>query len=1091
MYDRVTSDLLGTGPPLPGLDRRSLPDGFTAAFAQISAIRIALRQPLDTLPEQLSERVATLQRLACTHEALLTSLPDREERVAAAFIAASAHQLVAIARRRLTTHPQSTYLTAKGISSDIAAMLLFMVAEATPDAAEVSRAIASNANRSVENELIGALRDLGLSRLSSLRQRPIPPLHRFPVHRAAAVASTALYRLILKGVHDLAEDVMADPRARTPASVNRFQEAKSLAILDGALPSTSDQQLVSAFPGPHHLASLLLSVAPVLQRSAVTRLDAPATLDSTGWRRHIRRLASRRPTLWKNHRGAISKGYLKPGVSSAVSFPTGAGKSTLAELKIIATLIARKRVVFLAPTNALVDQTATVLQDSLPDSRVKGKSVDDFLYSPDEDQTPDVLVMTPESCLTQLALNSSAFERTGLLVFDECHLLHGIGLSSDRRAIDAMLCLLNFAVCFPRADFLLLSAMMKNARVVAEWIQSLTGRPCLTLDLSWKPTRQLSGAVVYQRGRINSLADTLQSAREVNPTRQPPLAVKRRLTAVPMALFSLRQTWASRRTLDYSLQRLIAEHVQLGVNRFWRLTPNAVHVTEEIAAAASESGLRVLAFFQSVPNAAKAARTVSDKLGAADLALEEQEKRWIQLAILELGDRDHLYLKYADGRVTTYASSHHGLLLPAERRVCEALFRREGGLKVLAATSTLAQGMNLPCDLVLIGEDSRFDPESNERKILEAQELLNAAGRAGRAGQNAAGVVLVVPGRVVDIDIDKAEIGDRWGTLREIFGQSDQCLEIEDPLRSLLDRVHTRATGIGDIERYAVARLAASGPGETVQEQLSVAIGKTFAAFVTRQRGDDEWLRERTKSAIDYLQSHGEGQGNATLASELAVRFGLSTELVERLSLAVDERPPHETATILDWTRWFFGWLTDNPHLLEGAIRSNHLISLFGKKYTRCPTEEEKANLVLRTLGPVTELWMRGHPLCELEIAFGTAPHLVKTCNKARRFALQVVPHLACLFGLPELLRKGIQVSSESPSPTAQARARLAECTRIGLDSSEKAALRQLQPALSRRETHMRYQQIRPYLVPAAAPEHWEDMLARLERALVLHRRRR
>ena len=114
-----------------------------------------------------------------------------------------------------------------------------------------------------------------------------------------------------------------------------------------------------------------------------------------------------------------------------------------------------------------------------------------------------------------------------------------------------------------------------------------------------------------------------------------------------------------------------------------------------------------------------------------------------------MGGADHLYMKVEEGRVKTASAVHHGLLLPDERRLVESLYKRPNELKVLAATSTVAQGMNFPSELVIIGEDSRFDKVTDTKEILEAQELLNAAGRAGRAGQNATGIVLVVPGKVM------------------------------------------------------------------------------------------------------------------------------------------------------------------------------------------------------------------------------------------------------------------------------------------------------------------------------------------------------
>ena len=83
----------------------------------------------------------------------------------------------------------------------------------------------------------------------------------------------------------------------------------------------------------------------------------------------MQEIAERRPYLWQNHRQAIASGYLEPGTSAAISFPTGAGKSTLAELKIAAALLRGVKVVFLAPTLALVDQTARALARTMKSAR--------------------------------------------------------------------------------------------------------------------------------------------------------------------------------------------------------------------------------------------------------------------------------------------------------------------------------------------------------------------------------------------------------------------------------------------------------------------------------------------------------------------------------------------------------------------------------------------------------------------------------------------------------------------------------------------------------------------------------------------------
>lgn len=104
---------------------------------------------------------------------------------------------------------------------------------------------------------------------------------------------------------------------------------------------------------------------------------------------------------------------------------------------------------------------------------------------------------------------------------------------------------------------------------------------------------------------------------------------------------------------------------------------------------------------------------MSAAIESPPIELTESEKERYDTAVDEIGSAGDVYLPVKDGQVTAAAIAHHGLLLPAERDLIEALYQREGGVRVLAATPTLAQGMSLPADPVIIAEDSRFDTEKN------------------------------------------------------------------------------------------------------------------------------------------------------------------------------------------------------------------------------------------------------------------------------------------------------------------------------------------------------------------------------------------
>lgn len=193
-----------------------------------------------------------------------------------------------------------------------------------------------------------------------------------------------------------------------------------------------------------------------------------------------------------------------------------------------------------------------------------------------------------------------------------------------------------------------------------------------------------------------------------------------------------------------------------------------------------------------------------------------------------MGGSEHCYLSVDDGKVRTGAASHHALLLANERELHESLFKRKDGIHALFATSTLAQGMNLPSEVVIICGDSRFDPKADKLKQLEAHELLNAAGRAGRAGEGSQGFVLLVPSHVIGFDQAKSLISKDWMDLRAIFEQSDQCLVIEDPMSAALDDIHNGITLTGPAA-YLLGRLPVAladgepDPAETMLKRSFVA----------------------------------------------------------------------------------------------------------------------------------------------------------------------------------------------------------------------------------------------------------------------------
>lgn len=96
---------------------------------------------------------------------------------------------------------------------------------------------------------------------------------------------------------------------------------------------------------------------------------------------------------------------------------------------------------------------------------------------------------------------------------------------------------------------------------------------------------------------------------------------------------------------------------------------------------------------------------------------------------------------------------HHAGMLPKYRRLVERL-AQSGLLKVIAGTDTLGVGINVPIRTVLMTGLAKFD--GRRQRLLNTREFLQIAGRAGRAGYDTVGhVVVQAPEWAVEFEKEK------------------------------------------------------------------------------------------------------------------------------------------------------------------------------------------------------------------------------------------------------------------------------------------------------------------------------------------------
>ncbi|WP_375386249.1 DEAD/DEAH box helicase [uncultured Microbacterium sp.] len=109
---------------------------------------------------------------------------------------------------------------------------------------------------------------------------------------------------------------------------------------------------------------------------------------------------------------------------------------------------------------------------------------------------------------------------------------------------------------------------------------------------------------------------------------------------------------------------------------------------------------------------------------------------------------------------------HHAGMLPRYRRLVETLAQR-GLLRVICGTDTLGVGINVPIRTVLITALAKFDGQ--RMRQLSAREFHQIAGRAGRAGYDTAGTVVVMaPEHEIENASAVAKAGDDPKKLRKV-----------------------------------------------------------------------------------------------------------------------------------------------------------------------------------------------------------------------------------------------------------------------------------------------------------------------------------
>jgi len=1050
MYNSITEFKIKNIPKIGNIDLDNLPRELTRIYAHIVTFRRQLSNgELDFTSSKFDANIDFLEKLAYNLETYILKFPKDEKSESIAFVAGTAHHLIHSINKNNEEYKFGELLDTNFISFQLSAVLLFLIGNSQADAAEAAAKIKNTQGTSpIKEKITSYIIALAQGSLENILDNPIVTgdLNDSTLENQA---TDLIWRELAYGIFRLADTLTnSDPFNN---SNPHFDTVIELCSTKGVF----EQHL--SFSGPYHLAKLLKPLEQELIKRAVINIPSPKNLEDTEWRNFLAKLAKDRPYLWENHLEAVKTPFLDFGVSTILTLPTGAGKSTLSELKIASCIFSKKQAIYLVPTHALEDQVNKNLKHLFADQKFENIYLDSEYSELNLDSSSPVLVMTPERCLSTINMNSDFLENIGLVVFDEFHLIHGTDLTRDKRSIDAMYCLLTLFTEIPEADYLLISAMVENGKELSAWVSSITHKECILFDSTWKPTRQLHGCLTYQDKEILELESKLRIAKNEGITKTVPARIKKELHARPYCIFSLKRIWESVDDNDYYIGNILDENVYLSSNEHWNLTSNRNKVAARLAAHFINLGLKTLVFVNSPKSAMSTAKEINSSLDTIENSFElfiDQNRSRIDSLILEIGNFAGSY--FNNGQIV---GVHHGLLLPLERHLIEDYFKVKTGSRALVATATLAQGINLPAEIVIIAGDDRYNNETKEQERIPPHELLNAAGRAGRAGQSSQGAVILIPGKITTID--ESIISERWWKLKdEVFSKSDQCLTIEDPIEYFLDTIQEDSLPLNINQTNALFRYKSE---EKFADETKKLLNNSFYAYKAKMKDEEESFKTKVNGLIERRNELAENSNSVEWTQDISYKTGLDPDIILDIGNSIDIENFTEfiNLSIEQLIDWYFNWMQEDTSRLTKIYTKNSTLSHICKAIGLAVKDQSSENILsnLNKLKVVLKAYVAGEPLINIEKII---PKTTKTADiklkNTRNFVIRLIPDISFSFGLITMvtIQKAKELDIEKKVIPMTIRT-LASCVREGVDEYEKLRFKLNNNILSRVETHIKY----------------------------------
>jgi helicase len=279
----------------------------------------------------------------------------------------------------------------------------------------------------------------------------------------------------------------------------------------------------------------------------------------------------------------------------------------------------------------------------------------------------------------------------------------------------------------------------------------------------------------------------------------------------------------------------------------FRVASSGVSSAVDLAIGSLDDGGQALIFAETRKRAASlAAKAVEGVYMRLDKAAKELAAG-ASAEILDRGDDSELTKTLAQ-LVAKGVGFHHAGLGPSSRKIVEDSFKK-GIIKLLAATPTLAAGVNLPARRVVIASILRYDSDYGGSVPISVLEYKQLCGRAGRPKYDTYGEAIIVSESGVNAD----ELYDHY------------VLGSPEPLRSQLSS--------DSAVRFHLLSTIATVPGMKKPE-----IHELFASTLFARQYRSATVEFKVESALDYLEQ--EDLVKQKNGRYIATEFGRRTSLL-------------------------------------------------------------------------------------------------------------------------------------------------------------------------------------------------------------------